>query len=111
MSEVLFTKPKPKPKRKDVNGSPNQVFDMDNYVAHIINAIESKNIDVLAGVDVDYTTVKIHHHAVQHSPQGDPTHITHCPTNTQGEFSMVSIDIKVLDHFRIIDKKVDLHES
>ena len=40
-----------------------------------------------------------------------PTHVTGCPTNVQDEFSMVSIDIRMLNHFGTIDRKVDLTKS
>ena len=98
MSEVLFTKSKPK--RADVNGSPEQVFKMDDYAEYMIKVINSGNI-----------AVKIYHPKVERDFQGDPTHIAGCPTNVQGEFSMVSIDIKMLDHFPIIDNKDDLTKS
>ena len=63
------------------------------------------------GVNTNHSLVKIYHSTVQCNLQGDPTHIISCPTNVQGKFSMVGIDIKMLDHFGIIDKEVGLPNS
>ena len=63
------------------------------------------------GVDKNFSLVKIYNFTVKHDLQGDSTHITGCSVNFQGEFSMVSINIKMLDHFGNIGKKVNLTES
>ena len=63
------------------------------------------------GVDANFDPVKICHPTVEKNLMGETTHITGCPNNVQGEFSMIMIDIKMLNHFAIINKKDDLTKS
>ena len=84
---------------------------MDDYFAYIFKRVDSKNIAMLMGVDAHFDLVKIHFPTVECDPTGDPMHITGCPTNVQGEFSMIMINIKTLNHFTIIDTKGDLQQS
>ena len=66
---------------------------------------------VLMGVNTNVVLVKMYHPTVDHNLQGDPAYITGCSTNIAGEFSMVSINIKMSNHFNITDRKDDLIES
>ena len=65
---------------------------------------------MLMGVSTNFSLVRIFHPTVEHNLQGDANHITTCSTNVQGGVSMVSIDIKMLNIFIIVDKKDDLAE-
>ena len=100
MEEVLYLMSKPR--RSDVTGTANQVYEIDNFVEFAIKTICANNVSAISSVDANGHFIHIHAPSIYENLQGEPTEIVGNASDVQGEFCMVKIKIKDLKFFPIM---------
>ena len=100
MVEVLYSSSKPR--RSDVTGATNQVYEMDDFVTFAIKTIRANNVSAISSVDTNGQFIHIHAPNIHENLQGEPTEIVGNASDVQGEFCMVKIKIEDLKFFPIM---------
>ena len=89
MAEVLYSMSKPR--RSDVTGAANQVYEMDDFVAFAIKTIRANNVSAISSVDTNGHFIHIHAPTIYDNLQGEPTETVGNASYVQGEFCIVKI--------------------
>jgi hypothetical protein len=100
MAEVLYSVSKPR--RSDVTGAANQVYESNDFVAFAIKTIRANNVSAISSVDTNGHFIHIHAPNIYENLQGEPTEIVGNASDVQGEFCMVKIKIEDLKFFPIM---------
>ena len=91
-----------KPRRFDVTGAANQVYEMDDFVEFVIKTIRTNNVAAVSSFDASGHFIHIHPPSISDNLQGKPTKIVGNANDVQGEFRMVKIKIKDLKNFPVM---------
>ena len=73
MAEVLYSMSKPR--RSDVTGAANQVYELDDFVEFAIKTIRANNVSTISSVDTNGQFIHIHAPNIHENLQGEPTEI------------------------------------
>ena len=82
MAEVLYSNSKPR--RSDVTGAANQVYELDDFVEFAIKTIRANNVAAISSVDTNGQFIHIHAPNIYENLQGEPTEIVGNASNVQG---------------------------
>ena len=91
-----------KPRRSDVTGAANQVYEMDDFVAFAIKTIRANSLLAISSVDANGHFIHTHALSIYKILQGEPSEIVGNASDVQGEFCMVKVKIKDLKFFLIM---------
>ena len=100
MDEVLYSTSKPR--RSDVTGAANRVYEMDDFVQFAIKMIRANKVSAISSVDASGHFIHIHAPSIYDDLQGEPTEIVGNASDVQGEFRMVKIKIENLKLFPVM---------
>ena len=100
------------PIRKDIDGSPEQVFKYQHFVRSLIASIEAGTIAAIGTVNMGSAYVQyIFNPKVYKDLQGKPTTIVGNSSDTIGEYSLLRVDISCIKNFVYIERQSAFDKS
>jgi hypothetical protein len=100
------------PKRLDITGAPNQVFQFNNFLDFLIGGIKANTISAIGTINPgSLCTQYLYAPQIHFNLAGEPIAFIGNLSNKIGEFSLIKIDIKSIRLFPCIKDKVTMDDS
>jgi hypothetical protein len=100
------------PKRPDITGAPDQVFQFNNFLEHLIGGIKANTISTIGTINPGpLCTQYLYAPQIHFNLAGKPIAFIGNSSNKMGEFSLIKIDITSIRLFPYIKDKATMDVS
>jgi hypothetical protein len=100
------------PKRPDITGAPNQVFQFNNFLEHLIGGIKANTISAIGTINLgSLCTQYLYAPQIHFNLAGKPIAFIGNLSNKMGEFSLIKIDVTSICLFPYIKDKATMDVS
>ncbi len=99
-------------KRPDITGAPDQVFQFNNFLEHLIGGIKADTISAIETINPgSLCTQYLYAPQIHFNLAGEPIAFIGNSSNKMGEFSLIKIDVTSIRLFPYIKDKVTMDVS
>jgi hypothetical protein len=100
------------PKRPDIMGAPNQIFQFNNFLEHLIGGIKTNTISAIRTINPgSLYTQYLYAPKIHFNLAGEPIAFIGNSSNKMGEFSLIKIDVMSICLFPYIKDKATMDIS
>jgi hypothetical protein len=100
------------PKRPDIMGAPDQVFQFNNFLEHLIGGIKANTISAIGTINLgSLCTQHLHAPQIHFNLAGKPIAFIGNLSNKMGQFSLIQIDVTSICLFPYLKDKATMDVS